>query len=53
MTTLQRRLDAGDTLRITVAATDAGFYSSRKTAGAHIYHGDDADSKVVFPVQPN
>ena len=34
MTTLQRHLDAGDTLRITVAATDAGFYSSRKAAGA-------------------
>lgn len=52
MTTLQRRLDVGDTLRITVAATDAGFYSSRKAAGARIYHGDDADSKVTFPVRP-
>lgn len=53
MTTLQRRIDAGDTLRVTVAATDAGFYSSRKTAGARIYYGDDADSGVTFPVQPN
>lgn len=53
MTTLQRRLDVGDTLRVTVAATDAGFYSSRKAAGARLYHGDDADAGVTFPVQPN
>ncbi|WP_435333023.1 CocE/NonD family hydrolase [Haloarchaeobius sp. TZWWS8] len=53
MTALQRRLAVGDTLRVTVAATDAGFYSSRKAAGARIYHGSDADSRVTFPVQPN
>lgn len=52
MTALQRRLDVGDTLRVTVAATDAGFYSSREAAGARIYHGGD-DSRVTFPVQPN
>lgn len=53
MTALQRRLDIGDTLRITVAATDAGFYSSREAAGARLYHGSAADSRVTFPVQPH
>lgn len=53
MTALQRRLDVGDTLRVTVAATDAGFYSSREMAGARIYHGSDAASRVKFPVQPD
>ena len=53
MTALQRRLDVGDTLRVTVAATDAGFYASREMAGARIYHGSDSDSRVTFPVQPN
>lgn len=53
MTALQRSLDVGESLRITVAATDAGFYSSRKAAGARLYHGDDADSAVTFPVQPD
>ncbi|WP_336360311.1 CocE/NonD family hydrolase [Haladaptatus sp. ZSTT2] len=53
MTALQRRLAVGDTLRVTVAATDAGFYSSRTAAGARIYHGSDADSRVTFPVQPS
>jgi predicted acyl esterase len=53
MTTLQHHLDVGESVRITVAATDAGFYSSRKAAGARIYHGTDADSAVTFPVQPN
>lgn len=53
MTTPQRRLTIGDTLRVTVAATDAGFYSSRKAAGVRIYHGDDDESEAVFPIQPN
>ena len=49
MTALQRRLDPGDTLRFTVATTDAGFIPSRTSAGAYIRHSDENPSTVSVP----
>jgi ABC-2 type transport system ATP-binding protein len=50
MVAFQRRLDPGDTLRFTVATTDAGFQSSRVSAGARIHHSDEHPSTVDVPV---
>lgn len=49
MTALQRRLDFGDTLRFTVATTDAGFQPSRVSAGASIQHSEAAPTTVTVP----
>jgi ABC-2 type transport system ATP-binding protein len=49
MTAFQRRLDSGDTLRFTVATTDAGFLSSRTSAGAYIHHSKKHPSTVDVP----
>lgn len=49
MTALQRRLDSGDTLRFTVATTDAGFQPSRVSAGASIQHAEAAPTTVTVP----
>ena len=43
----QRRFRAGDTLRLALAATDAGFASARRGAGVAIHH---ADSTLSLPV---
>ena len=43
----QRYLEPGDTLRLTVATTDLGFNSARRSAGAVIDH---ANSSVTIPV---
>lgn len=45
---LQRHLAAGDTLRLSVAATDAAFTSARQGAGVLIDH---ADSTLSLPVR--
>ncbi|WP_458209110.1 CocE/NonD family hydrolase [Haladaptatus sp. NG-SE-30] len=49
MTAVQRRFDAGDVLRFTVATTDAGFYPSRESAGARLYHSSERPSTLVLP----
>lgn len=49
MTAIQRRLDPGDAVRVTVASTDAAFSGSRKAAGVRIHHADESESAVVFP----
>lgn len=53
MTAIQRNLSAGDTLRLTVASTDAGFSGSRSAAGARLYHASETESLVRFPTTPN
>ena len=50
MVPFQRQLNPGDVLRFTVATTDAGFLSSRTSAGAYIHHSDLYPSTVVIPV---
>lgn len=50
MTTLQRTLARGDTLRVTVATTDAGFSSSRRAGGVRIHHAP-GESTVSVPVR--
>lgn len=45
---LQRHLEAGDTLRLALASTDAGFASARAGAGVVIEH---ADSTLSLPVR--
>jgi predicted acyl esterase len=50
-TALQRRLEPGEALRITVASTDAGFASSRKTRGVRLFHSDGSESAVTFPTK--
>lgn len=45
----QRRLKPGDILRFVVATTDAGFLSSRTSAGAYIHHSDEYPSTVAVP----
>ena len=50
MTAFQRRLKPGETLRFTVATTDAGFLSSRTSAGAYIHHSKAHPSTVEVPV---
>ncbi len=50
MVAFQRRLEPGDVLRFTVATTDAGFLSSRTSAGAYIHHSDEHPSTVDVPV---
>ena len=51
MTTLQRRLEPGEALRITVASTDAGFASSRTTAGVRLFHSDGSEAPVTVPTR--
>jgi len=43
----QREFAAGDTLRVALAATDAGFASARQGAGVAVHH---ADSTLSLPV---
>lgn len=50
MVPFQRRFDPGDSLRFTVATTDAGFLSSRTSAGARIHHSTKYPSSVSVPV---
>jgi predicted acyl esterase len=44
----QRQFAAGDTLRLALAATDAGFSSARQGAGVVVHH---ADSTLSLPVR--
>ena len=46
----QRYVRPGDTLRVTVASTDAMFNESRSSAGFVIEHGDGSPATVTFPV---
>lgn len=46
----QRRFQPGETLRFTIATTDAGFQSSRVSAGAVIHHSEEHPSTVEMPV---
>lgn len=46
----QRRFQPGETLRFTLATTDAGFQSSRVSAGAIIHHSEAHPSAVEMPV---
>lgn len=46
----QRSFSAGDSLRVTLATTDAGFNSARESVGVRIHHSDDQPSLVTFPV---
>jgi predicted acyl esterase len=46
----QRSFDQGDTLRVTVATTDAGFASARESIGVRIHHSVDHPSTATFPV---
>ena len=50
MVAFQRRFAAGDTLRFTIATTDAAFYPSRESAGARIHHSDTYASTIDLPV---
>ncbi|MFC6732969.1 MULTISPECIES: CocE/NonD family hydrolase [unclassified Haladaptatus] len=45
----QRTFEPGDTLRMTIATTDAGFFASRESAGARIHHTAERPSTVEFP----
>lgn len=45
----QRPFEPGDALRFTVAATDAGFSSSRESAGARIHHSPEYPSTIDVP----
>ncbi|MFC7154722.1 CocE/NonD family hydrolase [Halomarina halobia] len=49
MVAIQRRLRPGDTLRFTVATTDAGFYNSREAVGVTLHHAP-GESTVEVPV---
>ncbi|WP_254534722.1 CocE/NonD family hydrolase [Halomarina litorea] len=49
MTAFQRRFAAGETLRVTLATTDGGFYNSRECAGVNVRHAP-GESTVTFPV---
>lgn len=49
MIAFQWTFEPGETLRLTAATTDAGFYSSRESTGARIHHAPD-QSTVTFPV---
>ncbi|WP_458185556.1 CocE/NonD family hydrolase [Haladaptatus sp. NG-WS-4] len=53
MTAVQRQFDAGDVLRFTVSTTDAGFYPSRDSAGARLYHSSDRPATLVLPTMKN
>lgn len=46
----QRRFQPGETLRCTIATTDAGFQPSRISAGARIHHSDEHPSTIDVPV---
>lgn len=46
----QRRFQPGDTLRCTIATTDAGFQPSRISAGARIHHSDEYPLSIDVPV---
>lgn len=48
MTAFQRRLSAGETLRVTLATTDGGFYNSRECAGVLVHHAP-GESTVTLP----
>ena len=48
MTAFQRRLSAGETLRLTLATTDGGFYNSRECAGVLVHHAP-GESTVTLP----
>jgi len=48
-----RRFEPGDALRLTVATTDAAFYESRESAGARIFHADDAPTELAVPTTGN
>lgn len=50
MVAFQRRLEPGDSLRLTVATTDFGFQPSRTSIGATIYHSDEHPSTLDIPV---
>ncbi len=52
MIAFQWTFKPGETLRLTVATTDTGFYSSRESAGARIHHAP-GQSTVTFPVITN
>jgi ABC-2 type transport system ATP-binding protein len=49
----QRRFKPGETLRFTIATTDAGFQSSRTSAGARIHHSAAHPSTIDVPVVGN
>ncbi|UPM43981.1 CocE/NonD family hydrolase [Halocatena salina] len=50
MVPFQRRLEPGDTLRLTVSTTDAAFQSSRISVGATIHHSERYPSTLDVPV---
>ncbi len=49
MTAFQRRFSAGETVRVTLATTDGGFYNSRSCAGVTVRHAP-GESTVTLPV---
>jgi ABC-2 type transport system ATP-binding protein len=46
----QRRFQPGETLRFTIATTDAAFQSSRISAGAYIHHSAAHPSSIDAPI---
>lgn len=46
----QRQFRPGDALRCSIATTDAGFQSSRVSAGAYIHHTETHSSIIEVPV---
>jgi len=49
LVSVQRFLEPGDTLRLTVSTTDAGFNSARQSVGAVVDH---ENTRVTIPVIP-
>ncbi|MFB6165563.1 MAG: CocE/NonD family hydrolase [Haloarculaceae archaeon] len=49
LVSLQRHLQSGETLRLTIASTDAGFFGARQSAGALIHHSADAPATLTLP----
>lgn len=47
----QRQFDANDALRLTLATTDAGFFSSRRSLGAYIYHSEETPTTLSIPIR--
>jgi ABC-2 type transport system ATP-binding protein len=46
----QRYFRPGDTLRVTITSTDAGFNEARSSAGFVVTHSDETPAEVTFPV---